>query len=240
MKYGSKLFLLLALTALLGWGCQSMAPTGALGGSSANSSNLVINFEGTPATVVNPFLAEAGVPGNVVQSPGNISVDVAGGVTFDGIVSPGANGTAHAYQVSGPVTGSICQMIITLDTKSTSGYYNASLFKGVQFYMRVMTDDNCTSRQFSIPIAQTMPVTNGGTCLSGCYDHFGYTYQGTGGKWQLYALNFSSLTRNSYGSAVNPPTLTGSNLAQFVQLQWQENGGGSSNADFGIDEVQFY
>lgn len=162
------------------------------------------------------------------------------GVTFEGIVSPGANGTAHAYQMSGPVTGSICQMIIKLDTGSASGYYNASLFKGVQFYMRVMPDDTCTSRQFSIPIAQTMPVTNGGTCLSGCYDHFGYTYQGTGGNWQLYALNFSSLTRSSYGSAVNPPTLTGSNLAQFVQLQWQQNGGGSSNADFGIDEVQFY
>ncbi len=230
---------LLALLGAIGWSCQTQAPTNYLSvPAGGDAPSMIINFEGSPATVVNSNLAEAGVAHHVVVSPGFASLN--GGGSSMLVSMPGAAGTGHALSVSGIVTGTLLQLTISLDTNSPTGYYDASLFKGVRFYLRVMGDDQTTQKFFSIPIAQTMPIGNKGTCPANCYDHFGYTYSGTHGQWQQVSLDFSSLKRHGYGGPVTPSTLTGTNLQQFVQLQWQENSDGTNMADFSVDEVQFY
>jgi hypothetical protein len=218
----SSLLVLLMLWGALGAGCQTQHPTSAqLPASTSSAPNMVIDFEGSPATLVNPFLAEAGgTPNNVIYTAG--SVGDAGDGTTTLVVPGGADNTAYSLHVSGPVTAPTNQLQLTiqLDTGNPTHYYDASLFKGVKFYLKVADDDNTSPKFFSIPIAQTMLSGNKyGTCQNGCYDHFGYNFASTNGKWQLLALDFSSLKRAGWGSAVTPSTLSGTNLQQVVQLQ---------------------
>jgi hypothetical protein len=242
------LYFIVLLTSLgaIHSGCQTQYPTNFQPPAANSPSPMVINFEGSGSavTTVNPNLAEAGTPNGKVYQPGTVGL-LPGGSAMT-IVSTGTAGVTQSLHVYGEVTGTQLQLTILLDPGSPAvppnpgGLYNASLFTGVKFYMMVAGDDTTSPKFFSIPIAQTMPTTNLGTCSTGCYDHFGYSYGSTNGQWQLLTLDFSSLKRQGYGSAITPSTLTGTNLEQFVQLQWQENSTGTSNADFWIDEVQFY
>lgn len=226
-------------------GCETRYPTSSLPLEQVLSTTRVLDFEGTGAavTTVNPNLAEAGVPGQVIQRPGYASLT--GGGTAMAVVAPGANGTGHALSVSGTLTAARLQWIVKLDTLSPSGYYNARLFTGIRFYQKVSATDNTSPKFFSMPTAQTMPPPEGTCVQPGCYNHFGANYASTDGNWELVTLDFSSFTRGTWGDAVDPPTFSGPHLEQVVQLQWQEDNGESAtggvrNADFAIDEIAFY
>jgi hypothetical protein len=229
------------------WSCKAKYPTSALPQADALASTGVLNFDGAGAavTTVNATLAEADMPGNVIQRSG--AVQFTGGGAAWSLVSPGAEGSARALRVSGAVTEVRLQLWIPLDTLSPTGYYNASLFSGIRFYLKVASADNTSPKYFSLPTSQTMPAPQG-TCLTKCYDHFGATYSSTGGQWTLVSLDFSSLTQGGWGTKAVPSTFSGDNLKQVVQLQWQEDNPNfglsgpvtSSNADFQIDQIQFY
>jgi hypothetical protein len=243
-------YALLVLGALWAFpACKSKYPTRALPLSDVLSSSRVMDFEaypaGSPATIaaVNPLLAEAGVPGNVIQRPG--MVKFTGGGTAALIAASGAVGTARCLQVSGTLTAARLQLTVPLDTLSSTGYYNAHFFSGVRFYQKVSASDAATPRYFSMPTAQTMPPPEGMCVAPGCYNHFGANYDSTDDQWESVVLDFASFTRGGWGDPVEPTTFSGTNLEEIVQLQWQEDNpvfaiGGSCNVDFSIDEIEFY
>jgi hypothetical protein len=218
---------------------------------------MVCDFEN--GLVINPNLAEPNVPGNHVQTVGTVSETNAPLTPV--IATPGADNTNQCVWLDGPVVTPAApnnnyQAIQFLMTPESAGttlngspvtVYNASLFSGVKFYLKVMDDDTAAVRSFSIPVLQTSNPPNG-TCSpnatsNACYNNFEYVYGTTGNAWQLVSLPFVSLTRQNYGSAVTPPTLSGVNLQQIVSLQWSEGGNnipGTVNVDFYVDQVQFF
>ncbi len=257
MRSTSKFFLpALGALAVLGWvGCNTVYPTNYLstGGPSAATA---IDFES--GTGVNPTLAEANRPGNQVILPGAAMVinPTSGYGTGSGaLASPGANGTGFCYHVSGAVTDTgnatypSLQLQIPLEkSPSVTAYYDAQLFTGVKFYLKVMGTDNAGKRVFSIPVAQTEPPSAGGDCnlsapSNACYNDFVVNYASTGGVWQSTTAPFATFTRGAYGAAISPTTLSGLNLQQILYLDWAESNNnvpGNLTIDFYVDEVQFY
>ncbi len=251
MKSSFKLLPLLAVLGGVGWvGCKTETPTSYLSSSGPNPA-MIVNFEGATPLNVNPNLAEAGEPGSVVQKPGIIAATGSPLVTPQ-VVTSGADNTAHCVWMNSPVSdpgnGSYpaVELVVPLETAG-SGIYNASLFSGIEFYLKVMGDDTAGTRSFSVPVVQTS-VPPQGTCnpsasSNACYNNFEYVYSSTGGVWQLVSLPFSAFTRQNYGSAISPSTLSGANLQQIISLQWSEgnnNVKGNVNVDFYVDEVQFF
>ncbi len=243
--------------ALVWTGCNTQYPSSYLSSTGPNPS-MVVNFES--GLIINPSLAEANRLGNHVQTVGAINGNGSPNVT-PLIVAPGANNTAHCVWINGsvftPSTGNNYQAIqfgipiesagVTLNGAPVS-VYDASLFTGIKFYLKVMNDDTAVVRSFSIPVLQTSIPPNG-TCnqsaaSNACYNGFAYAYGVTGGNWQLVSLPFSSMTRGNYGAAIVPPTLSGANLQQIVGLQWSEGGNNLPNTtvkvDFYVDEIQFF
>lgn len=257
MKSISKIiFPLLAVIALVSWvGCNTAYPTNYLS-SSGPSAAMVLDFEGGSPLSVNPSLAEANRPNNVVFLPGSLLL--AGGtnvVATGAVVSPGANGTVYCYHASGSVTDlgnasyPSIQVQVPLDKAVTySAFFDAELFTGIKFYLKVMGSDNAAKRTFSLPVAQTQPPSAGGDCNPGaasnaCYNDFNVVYSNTNGAWQLLTCPFSSFTRGSYGASISPATLSGLNLKQILMLDWTEgnsNAVGIANVDFYIDEIDFF
>jgi hypothetical protein len=260
MKSSFRFFLLPAVLGAFAWvGCKTEAPTSYVT-SNGPSSSMVCDFENGLA--VNPHLAEPSEPGNHVQTAGAVS-ETGAPMTIQIVPpGPGPDNTAHCAWLDGPVTTpappannyQAVQFLIVPESAGTTlngspfTVYNASLFSGIQFYLKVMSDDTATVRSFSIPVLQTSNPPNG-TCNpnaaggGACYNNFEYVYSTTGGAWQLVTLPFSSFTRQNYGPALTPPTLSGANLEQIVSLQWSEGGNnvpGTVNVDFYVDQVQFF
>ncbi len=239
-----------ALGALVWAGCQTQYPASYPNGSS--TGGLVINFES--GLSVNPNLAEAGTPNNKVQTPGTAAVifTASYGSGGYGILSPGVGGSNDCIHVSGSVTdtgnGAYPTAQLEIPIEGTNNLYNASLFSGVEFYLRVPNDDTAGTKSFEIPVAQTQPSSAGGTCDSSatsnaCYNNFAVSYSDTNGAWLLVTENFSAFTRGDYGSAITPATLSGANLQQVLMLDWSEgnnNVPGTANVDFYVTQVQFY
>jgi len=257
MKSNSKIILpVLAALGVMGWvGCNTAYPTNYLS-TSGPSAATVLDFES--GTGVYATLAEANRPGNLVILPGAAMVinPTAGyGSGAGALVSPGANGTNFCYHISGSVTDTgnasypSLQLQIPLEkSASVTAYYDAELFTGVKFYLKVMGTDNAGKRIFSIPVAQTEPPSSGGDCSpsaspNACYNDFFVNYSSTSGAWQPFSSSFSSFTRGAYGSTITPTTLSGLNLRQILYLDWSEsnnNVAGNIIIDFYVDEIQFY
>jgi hypothetical protein len=257
MKLSFKLLPAFAILGALVWaGCQTQYPTSYSHLTSTGS--LVVNFEGANPLNVNPGLAEANRPNNMVIIPGAVAITLPPsgyGSGGSAVVSPGAANTAHCFQTFGTVIDKgdnkypSIQIQIPLEkSASVSAFYDAELFQGVKFYIKVMGDDTAGTRTFSIPVAQTMPPSNGGNCnpnaaSNACYNNFAVSYANTNGNWVLVSSGFSAFTRGNYGAAISPTTLSGANLQQILMLQWGEgnqNVAGTANIDFYIDEVEFY
>ena len=244
------------LLGALGWaGCKTDAPTSYLS-SNGPSATMVCDFES--GLTVNPNLAEANRPGNHVKTVATIVGTGSPNVT-PLIVTPGADNTGHCVWMDSPVTDPgnasypAVEFVIPIEAAPTTlngasvTVFDASLFTGIKFYLKVMSDDTAGSRSFSIPVLQTSNPPNG-TCnpaaaSNACYNNFEYVYGNTGGVWQLQTLPFSIFTRQNYGAAVTPTTLSGANLQQIVSLMWSEgnqNVKGTINVDFYVDQIQFY
>lgn len=162
------------------------------------------------------------------------------------VVPGGANGTKMAVHVSGTLhnKGDNSYPAFALQGlfKST-GYYDASNFDGIRYYYKCPADDKAPTRRFNVPIGQTLPTNNGGTCTDGCYNHFGYDLSPTGDNWKLITLNFKDLTRQSgWGSPVAPPDFT-DHLKEIRFIEWTHNAqntAGDYPIDYWVDEVEFF
>lgn len=187
-------------------------------------------------TVINNFPALAGIVSATVQ-----------GAPGEGL---GANGDDFAFQEVGAVTdlGDFEYPALDMQAQFEEGaFYDASVWKGVKFMMKVASDDTAPHRIFSIPVYQTQAVPGGGGCTAGprlCYDHFAADYSaGTAGQWKQFSYLFTDLHQLVAGAIPNPPTLSGVNLQQVLWLQWEEgrnNSPGTCHLDFWIDDVEFY
>ena len=123
--------------------------------------------------------------------------------------------------------------------------YDMSFFTGVKFFLKLGVSDSAIKRMFSIPIYYTQAPPAGG-CQAGkqCYAHFEASYaNATAGQWLPFSYKFTDLTRESWGNAITPSTLTGSNLQQVLWLMWEEGNNGTAGkakVDFWVDQIQFY
>jgi hypothetical protein len=245
MKSNFKVLVFPVLLGALVWtGCQTQYPTSYVPSGGSNPNPMIMDFEGSGAgvTTVNAYLAEANRIGYHVQKPGTLSLN--GGASFL-LGTPGAANTGHCFRAAGFLTGTTLQLIINLDINviNNKWYYDASFFKGIQFYILTSPADSTIGKTFFITTGQTIPTTSQGECNPSlhCYDHFGYAYSGTGGEWRLLSIDFSAFKQQGWGTSAVPSTLSGTNLQQFMSLVWQESSnGGSTYADFILDEIQFY
>lgn len=132
-----------------------------------------------------------------------------------------------------------------LEGKLRGGNYFDGLqygYTGVRFYLKTGVGDNCPYRRFNVPVGGTTPPAGGGYCATNCYGHFGTSLSATNGAWQQKTFPFTSLTR-AFGNPLTPPTLTGKNLQELLEVQWQfgRNGSaGTSYVDYWIDQVEFF
>jgi hypothetical protein len=160
------------------------------------------------------------------------------------VVAGGANGTPMGVHIFGTLNnkGDGTYPAFTVQGKlKESGYFDASPFSGVRFYYKCPGADKAPARRFAITIAPTLPSSNGGTCATDCYNHFGADL--SMGDWSRMSYAFTDLKRQSgWGSAVLPPELN-EHLKEFVGFEWAHNAGntaGSYAIDYWLDEVEFF
>jgi hypothetical protein len=247
-------------------GCNSsLPPVGAYSApATVLNRSLVADFENNSPDI-NPDLFEMNNPPTYVLkspliTPGSSTfltvnnfqtlATASGGVVGSGANPLGANGSDYSFHESGAVTdlGDFEYPSIDLQAQFEAGnFYDASLFKGIKFMMKVGPGDTALHRIFSIPVYQTVAVAGGGGCTQGpklCYDHFAADYSaGTGGQWKQFSYLFSDLHQLVAGAIPNPPTLSGANLQQVLWLQWEEgrnNSPGTCTLDLWVDNVEFY
>jgi len=221
-------------------------------------SSPITDTNGFPLTQgypINPYLAEPGVPGNVLQFPGSVQVvnnfpnNEAATLTFSG---PGANNSRFAARIFGTLNDPGTGIYPAVDFQvpmENGNQYNMGFFTGVKFYFKTSLADSAVKRVFQIPTIQTQALPSGAcnNSTNKCYDHFTATLTSTGGAWQSYSIKFTDLTRQGFGFPLNgPPNLTGVNLQQVLWLQWEESNNnvqtpnGGITIDFWVDEVEFF
>lgn len=218
--------------------------------ASAVNRGMVCDLESNTPTAINPNLFDAGnPPGYTLVNPGSVINGTAPGVsvTSAGPVSGGAGGTTVSYACSGSIidlgNGQYPAFSIQAWFRSSHAAYDMGLFTGVEYYLKVESDDSAAWRELQIPLAATWPVSYGGTCASSCYDHFSTGYEGTSGAWAKVTHAFADFKRQGFGGPLNPADLSGSNLQQALCLQWVEgnqNMPGTILFDFSVDQIQFY
>jgi len=246
-------------------GCQTSVPPIGAYPAPANSPqySLVNNFDGNfdsqPSTFTNSNLFELNSPNDLIGSPGtwtapnNSAPYASESLTIKG---PGAAGTANGCFVTGTVTdpgdGKTYPQILLiggLDANPPITYnaYDGAFWSGVKFYINILPDDTATYRYFNVPTTQeatALAFPGQGKCAgSTCYNYFGYQLSGPTNGWQQITVNFSQMSNIATNFQTTPPTFTGVNLQQIIALQWVEgrnNVAGTSNVDFGVDEVYFF
>ncbi|HEY5038820.1 MAG TPA: hypothetical protein VIJ93_07100, partial [bacterium] len=84
------------------------------------------------------------------------------------VVSGGANGTKMATHIFGTLVdhgnGKYPEFALSGKFKE-GGMYDASPFSGIKFYYKCPATDQASKRRFVIGIAQTVPTSDGGTCV---------------------------------------------------------------------------
>lgn len=219
-------------------------------GPVTNNAGAVV--EGYP---INPNLFEmSNPPSYTLKTPGSVTVlnnfTAYNTLISWGLYGPGANGAAYGYRMYGTVTDLGDSTFPELDLcayPEGGAFYDVSNFTGVQFYLKISSDDSALQRHFSIPVYQTVAVAGGGGCTAistQCYDHFAADVtDGTDGQWAFFRYNFSDLKQLVAGAIPTPPTLSGTNLQQVMWLQWggsRNNKAGKSFVDMSVDAISFF
>ncbi len=161
------------------------------------------------------------------------------------VVKGGANGTKMAAHVFGSLTdkgdASYPEFDLQFNFKGKD-LYDASNFAGIKFYYKCPAADQALKRRFNIATAPTLPMSDGGTCESACYNHYGANLKPIS-DWTALSYNFSDLTRlPGWGSPVAPPELT-EHLKEFIYIKWghsADNAAGTYTIDYWVDEVEFF
>lgn len=242
---------LLLVAGALG-GCKTHAPLTSDFPAPASSANrtMVCDFESASPTNINPNLFDAGTPpGHTLANPGSVFDGTATGVSVmsAGPVTGGAEGSGNSYACNGFIVdlgnGVYPAFSIQAWFKSTHAAYDMGVFSGIQYDLKVESDDTAAWRELQIPLASTWPVSYGGTCAANCYDHFSTSYSSTAGAWMKVTHAFADFKRQGFGGPLTPADLSGTNLQQALLLQWVEgnqNMPGTIVFDFSVDQIQFY
>ncbi len=256
--WGSVLVLTLLGGALVQWetGCKEQTPLSSgfplpyPTPVSANNYEMVCDFESNTPTAINPYLFDlSNPPAYTLLNPGSVFSWGGASVSIynSGPVSGGANGTRTSYGCNGSVTdfgnGLYPSFNLLAQFKSGVADYNMTPFTGIQYYLKVESDDTAPWRVLEIPLSSTIPVTAGGSCLNNCYDNFYVGFGNTDGAWTRVVHAFGDFKRQGFGNPLTPSNLTGTNLQQAFCLQWEEgnqNTPGTITFDFNVDEIQFY
>lgn len=240
--------------------CQSTLPISAYPPQAGGSRSVVCNFDqpvtlGTgPVTVaydqVNANLFQvSNPPGYGLQSPGAVTLVQNFSTYTGGVLSivPGANNTSQAMNLTGTVNDPGTGVYPTLDLQvqmEGGNLYDAGFFSGIKFYLKLGSADQATKRVFSTVLFKTQEPPAGGCVPPGCYDHFFVSYNDAPkDEWKFYAIEFSSMGREGWGQAIEPPNLTGPNLSQILWFMWQEgrnNAQGLSTVDLSVDEIELF
>ena len=132
------------------------------------------------------------------------------------------------------------------------GFYDVSAYSGMQFYLKVASDDNAPAKQFHVPINQTTgwpPAP--GVCVNPndpglvhCWDDFYYDYTDvTRDQWVFVQKRWAEFKQYGNGSIPNPPTLSGDNLKHVIGFQWVEGNSaqaGPFTVDFMVTGAKFF
>ena len=81
-------------------------------------------------------------------------------------------------------------------------------------YLQLRIRSNVSVRAM-LSTAATTPVSSGGTCTSGCTDHFGVTIPSTGNAWTAQLVDLGEMTQSGFG------TLVAFDLTQLMTLEFR-------------------
>lgn len=138
--------------------------------------------------------------------------------------SPGANGVGalHASGSGFSDWGAGVQASLTMD----GCYLNAAAQSGLRFSAR-----GTGTVLFSVATKQTVPSTEGGSCVGNCYDNFATSIVLTN-TWQSFPVPWSALHQAGWGTAASFEP------SQIKYLQFSFAAGSSMNLY--LDDVSFY
>jgi hypothetical protein len=115
--------------------------------------------------------------------------------------------------------------------------YDASVYKGMHFFVRAETAPASGSIYFLVPTAATTPTGEGGTCVqrnvSGCYDDYQMRIAVTSG-WTEEYVPFDLLVQQGWG---NPVSFDAGTL---IGVNFQTLSGEGNSFSFSIDSISFY
>ncbi len=253
MKSYFKLFFVLICFLALGVtvACNKMSvPTSGAYSASSVDRLLVHDLENSGSSwkaAVNPNLYNLNPPvTGFMSNPADIlyhlyDAPTGGGymcVQMRGNLTDLGNGDYPSYQMR-------------LNLKSGTRFYDMGFFSGVKFYFKMPNKkDTVLMNNFNLNLKQSIPVTDGGDCDNGhkgCYNNFAVPLDYTGdlgrAVWVEKSYAWSDFSRENWGNAMVPPTLSGQNLKELVSLEWQSkrnNAAGVSKVEMYVDTVSFY
>ena len=139
--------------------------------------------------------------------------------------SPGANGSTRALHVSGngfSDWGAGVQGLLNLN----GCYVSAAAQTGIRFYAR-----GTGTVLLSVATRQTVPTSDGGNCLTGCYDNFAASVQ-LFSFWRSFSIPWSALAQNGWGT----PTFFQPSQLKYIQFSFAAG----SSMNLYLDDVSFY
>lgn len=186
-----------------------------------------------PAAPVNgtiqlPFVQCGGYTTNLVGGAGNFGARLNASWTGDASY-PSATLTANLY--------------------NGGTYFNASSFTGIDYWIKVTTMTAPAALSCTIPLSTTTDSCCGGTCTTGCWDHFtSYNVPAANNTWTHETISFATgFARGGWGGSLAPCSSTvlndGCNSLNVMQVQWAAASGASAGApacDFWVDNLTFY
>jgi hypothetical protein len=112
--------------------------------------------------------------------------------------------------------------------------YNASAYTGLMFYAHVGSGTGvATSVRLNVTLKTTTATTDGGSCTTGCGDHFGRNIAGLTTSWQSITVTWSPQQLHQIGFGT-PVTWDAS---QIYGIDFQAAAG--STYDVWIDDIYF-
>jgi hypothetical protein len=134
-------------------------------------------------------------------------------------------GAACALRVQGTVTGGGSAYAGFGVTPRTPPPYDASVYGGLALWAK-----GTGTVRLELVTDATLPTDGGGTCASGCWDHYGFRIP-LAPQWTRYVLPWHHFTQSGWGTAValDPTKLRNLQVAL----------GGGATYDVWIDEVAF-
>jgi hypothetical protein len=103
-------------------------------------------------------------------------------------------------------------------------------YKGIRFWAKVGSASTGSVRVKMVD-SQTTPVAQGGTCMTGCSNNFGFILTTISLDWQQFTVNFDQMTQESWSSMkFDAPEIT-----KVIGFQFQV---GKTTFDYSVDDFE--